>query len=85
MQLLPIIVHFENIPAKPVEEGLALETYFAPKKSGYVARFVDQALKQFAQYDVQPELSIEEQLSEVDAHGDYEGTINHVLSAQSLY
>ena len=52
------------------------------------ARFVDQALKQFAQYDVQAEQSFEEQVSEFESprqHGDYEGTINHTLSAQSLY
>lgn len=49
------------------------------------AGFVSQALKQFAQYDVQPEQTLEEQLSEVDPHGDYEDTINHSLSAQSLY
>ena len=52
------------------------------------ARFVDQALKQFAQYDVQAEQSFEEQVSEFESHGkqgDYEGTINYSLSAQSLY
>jgi hypothetical protein len=52
------------------------------------ARFVDQALKQFAQYDVQGEQSFEEQVSEFESHrnyGDYEGTINYSLSAQSLY
>ena len=49
------------------------------------ARFVDQALQQFAQYDVQPEQSFEQQLSKVDHRGDYEETINHSLSGQSLY
>jgi hypothetical protein len=48
-------------------------------------RFVDQALKQFAQHQVQPEISFEDQFSEVDARGDYEGTINHKLSDQSFY
>ncbi len=49
---------------------------------------MDQALKQFAQYDVQAEQSFEEQVSEFESprqHGDYEGTINYTLSAQSLY
>lgn len=49
------------------------------------AGFVNQALKQFARHDVQPEESLEEQLSEVEPRGDYEGTINYSLSAQSLY
>lgn len=52
------------------------------------ARFVDQALKQFAQYDVQPEQSFEEQVLEFESqgdHNDHEDTINHSLSAQSLY
>ena len=46
---------------------------------------MDQALRQFAKYDVQPDQSLDEQPSEVDPHGDYEDTINHILSAQSLY
>lgn len=50
------------------------------------AGFVNQALKQFAQYDVQPEQSLVEQLSEIDSpRADYEGTIDHYLSSQSLY
>jgi hypothetical protein len=50
------------------------------------AGFVNQALKQFAQHNVEPEQSLDEQLSEIDfprAH--HEGTIDYCLSAQSLY
>jgi hypothetical protein len=66
-------------------EELAKLGIYGEEAADVGARFVDQALKQFAQHDVQPEQSLEEQLSAVDSHGDYEGTINHVLSAQSLY
>lgn len=50
------------------------------------AGFVNQALKQFAQHNVEPEQSLDEQLSEIDSpRADHAGTIDYCLSAQSLY
>lgn len=52
------------------------------------ARFIDQALKQFAQSDIEPEQSFEEQVLEFESqrdHNDHEDTINYSLSSQSLY
>jgi hypothetical protein len=68
-----------------LEDLTELGIYGEDEPAEVGARLVDEALKQFAQYDVEPEQSFEEQLSEVDPHGDHEGTINHHLSGQSLY
>ena len=67
-----------------LEQLAELGIYGEEDGSEVGARFVDEALKQFAQHDLQFEQSVEE-LSDVDPRGEYEGTINHHLSAQSLY
>jgi hypothetical protein len=66
-------------------EELAERGIYGEDAAEVGARFVDQALKQFAQQDTEADISFEEQFSEVDERGDHEGTINHGLSAQSLY
>jgi len=66
-------------------EQLAEQGIYGEDAAEVGARFVDEALKQFAQSDAEPEQSLDKQLSEVDARGDHEDTINYRLSAQSLY
>lgn len=68
-----------------LEQLAELGIYGEEDGSEVGARFVDEALKQFAQHDFQVEKPVEELLSDVDSRGEYEGTINHHLSAQSLY
>jgi hypothetical protein len=67
-----------------LEQLTELGIYGEEDGSEVGARFVDKALKQFAQHDLQSEQAIEELLSDVDSRGDYEGTINHHLSVQSV-
>lgn len=69
-------------------EELAELGIYGDSSADVGARFVEQALKQFVQSDVEPEQSFEEQVSEFESQGDHndqEDTINYSLSSQSLY